>query len=219
MRGRGSVAIISTRAGARGRETPSMSAKSPVCGPAVILQRPGIRLNRALRIGMATEVEVGPPDGIVADDGYQLLELPAIEKLPLEAARLTDLGPAPRQRELRLAQGHADPVRLVLRRVAEQIVHLRPEALLFEAEGTVDVSGAPAVASGGLPAHDVLLEDEDVDAGTGKPPSRTEAGDATADDDDRRPFPLLHVVRLPGGWVGGAVRLPAVLEVLLPQTL
>jgi hypothetical protein len=32
----GSVAIISTRAGASGSDTPSMSAKSPVCGPAAI---------------------------------------------------------------------------------------------------------------------------------------------------------------------------------------
>ena len=92
---------------------------------------------------MPSEVEIGPADGIVADDGHQLLELLAIEQLPLEAACLAYLGPAPRQRELRLAQRHADPVRLVLGRVSEQVVHLRPEALLFEAEGTVDVSGAP----------------------------------------------------------------------------
>ena len=147
---------------------------------------------------MPAEVEIGAADGIVTDDGHQLLELTAIEKLPLEAARLADLGPAPRQRELRLAQGHADPVRLVLRRVPEQLVHLRPEALLFEAEGTVDVSGAPAVTSGSLPPHDVLLEDENVDAGASEPPSRAETGDAAADDDDGRPFSLFHVVRLPG---------------------
>ena len=35
--GRGSVAIISTLAGARGSEMPSMSAKSPVCGPAATI--------------------------------------------------------------------------------------------------------------------------------------------------------------------------------------
>ena len=148
---------------------------------------------------MPAEVEIGAADGIVTDDGHQLLELTAIEKLPLEAARLADLGPAPRQRELRLAQGHADPVRLVLRRVAEQLVHLRPEALLFETEGAVDVSGAPAVAPGSLPSHDVLLEDENVDTGASEPPSRAETGDAAADDDDGRPFSLFHVVRLPGG--------------------
>ena len=167
--------------------------------PAVILQRPGVRLNRPLRIGMPTEVEIGPADGIVAGDGHQLLELLAIEQLPREAACLAYLGPAPRQRELRLAQRHADPVRLVLGRVSEQLVHLRPEALLLEAEGTVDVRGAPAIAPGGFPPHDVLLEDEHVDAGTSEPPSRAETGDSTADDDDRRPFPLFHVSQEPVG--------------------
>jgi hypothetical protein len=132
--------------------------------PAVILQRPGIRLHRPLRVGVPPEVKIGPADGIVADDGHQLLEVLAIEELPLEAACLAYLGPAPRQRELRLAQRHADPVRLVLGRVSEQVVHLRPEPLLFEAEGTVDVSGAPTIAPGGFPPHDILLEDENVDA-------------------------------------------------------
>ena len=81
---------------------------------AVILERPGIRLHRALRIGVASEVQVGATDRIVAGYGHQLLELLPVEQLPAEAPRLSDLGPAPGQRELRLAERDADPVRLML---------------------------------------------------------------------------------------------------------
>ncbi len=224
MSGIGSVAIISTRDGASGSHTPSMSAKSPVCGTggdhddvgaerplrrldfhdasatlrepghhrvledpaAVILKGPGVRLHRALRIGVAAEVQVGAPDRVVADDRHQLLELTAVEQLPPEAARLADLGPAPRERPLRLAEGDADPVRLILRRIAEQLVHLRPEPLFLEPEGAIDVRRAAAVAPGRLPAHDVLLEDEHVDAGAREPPSGAQPADAAAHDHDRR---------------------------------
>ena len=141
---------------------------------------------------MAAEVEIGAADGVVAGDGHQLLELLPIEELPAKAPRLSDLRPAPGQRELGLAQGDADPIGLVLRGIAEELVHLRPEALLLEAEGTVDVGGAAAIAAGGFPAHDALLEHEHVHARSGQPPSGAEPGDTTADDDHRRPLRLLH---------------------------
>ena len=72
-----------------------------------------------------------PTDRIVAGYGYKLLELLSVEQLPAEAPRLSDLGPAPGQRELRFAERDADPVRLMLGGIAEQLVHLRPEALLL----------------------------------------------------------------------------------------
>src|SRR5207247_4412339 len=106
------------------------------------------------------------------------------------------LGPAPRKSQLRLAQRDADAVRLVLGGIAEQLVHLRPQALLFEAEGAVDMRGASAIATGGLPADDALLEHEHVDAGAGEPPSRAEPGDAAADDDYGSPARALHGPRL-----------------------
>jgi hypothetical protein len=201
-----------------------MSAKSPVCGPAargldggdataapresgdgrvledlaaVVLQRPGISLNRALGIGVAAEVQVGAPDGVVAGDRHELLELLAIEPLPAESPRLADLGPAPGQRELRVAQRDADSVRLVFGGISEQLVHVRPEALLFEAEGAIDVRGPAAVAPGGLPSHDALLQHEHIDARAGQPPSRAEAGDSPADDDHRCATRSRHRARLP----------------------
>src|SRR5215470_1354201 len=171
----------------------------------MVLESPGICLHRALRVGVAAEVQIGAADGVVAGEGYQLTELPAIEELPVEAPRLADLGPAPGQGELRVAQRDADPVRLVFGGIAEQLVHLRPETLLFETEGAVDVGGTAAVAPGGLPSHDALLEHEHVDAGAGQPPSRAEPGDAAADDDHRRAPRVRHRARLPGGGAGRAV--------------
>ena len=68
--------------------------------------------------------------------------------------------------------------------VAEQFVHLGPEALFFGEEGAEAVGAAAAVAAGGLPGDDALVDDEHVDAGAGEPPGGAEAGGAAADDDD-----------------------------------
>src|SRR5882672_10509330 len=153
MSGIGSVAIISTRAGASGSQTPSMSANAPVCGPAaitttsapnvprvvsiavtrpprwlspatVVRQRRRVRLYGARRVGVTAEVQVRATDRVVAHDRHQLLELPAIQQLPAEPARLPDLRPSPRERQLRLAERDADTVRLVFRGIPEQLVHL-----------------------------------------------------------------------------------------------
>src|SRR5207302_7362106 len=145
---------------------------------AVVLQRPRVRLHRALRVGVAAEVQIGAADRVVAHGRYQLLELPSVQPLPAKPARLADLGPAPGQRQLRLAERDADAIRLILGRIAEQLVHLRPEPLLLETEGAVDVRGAAAVAARCLPPDDPLLEHEHVDAGAGQPPAGAEPRDA-----------------------------------------
>src|SRR5262249_38446337 len=122
---------------------------------------------------------------------------------PAEPAHLADLGPAPRERQLRLAERDADAVGLVLGRVAEQLVHLRPEALLLEAEGAVHVGGAAPVAAGGLPTDDPLLEHEHVDPGAGQPPAGAEPRDAPAHDHDRRavrPGHVRHHRPIARGW-------------------
>ena len=54
----------------------------------MILQRPGIGLAGALRIGMAAVVEQQPADGIVADQRHQLLQRLAVEALAGEALAL-----------------------------------------------------------------------------------------------------------------------------------
>src|SRR5207248_5899707 len=127
----------------------------------------------------------------------------AIERLPAEAAHLADLGPAPGQRELRLGQRDADPERLMLGGIAEQLVHLRPEPLLLETERAVDVRGAAAVASRGLPAHDALVEHEDIDAGAGEPPAGAQPGHSAAHDHHRRAALGRHgapIIAEPDAW-------------------
>ena len=162
----------------------------------MVLERPGVGLHRALGIGVAAEVKERAADGIVAGDRHQLLHLLAVEEIPAKAARLGDLGRAPRERKLVLGERDADAIRLMLGRVAEELVHLGPEPLLLEAEGAVDVSGAAAVPPGSFPAHDALLQHEHVDARAGEPPARAEPGDAAADDDDRGALRIGHA-RLP----------------------
>src|SRR5262249_43960127 len=105
--------------------------------------------------------------------------------LPPEAAPLADLRPAPRKRPLRLAERDPDAIRLVLRGIAQELVHLRPEPLLLEAERAIDVRGAAAVAPRRLPAHDVFLEDQHVDARAREPPAGGEPADAATHDHDR----------------------------------
>src|SRR5262249_37973782 len=126
--------------------------------------------------------EVRAADRVVADDRHQLLQLATVEQLPPEAARLADLRPAPRERPLRLAERDPDAIRLVLRGISQELVHLRPEPLLLQAERAIDVGGAAAVAPRRLPAHDVLLEDQHVDAGAREPPAGAEPSDAATHD-------------------------------------
>src|SRR5215813_8827913 len=162
----------------------------------MVLERPGIGLHGALRIRMPAEVQERAADGVVARDGHQLLQLLAVEQLPAKAAALADLGRAPSQGELRVGERDANPVGLMLGGIAEQLVHLGPEALLFETERAVDMGGAAAIPSGGFPSDDALVEHEDVDAGAGQPPAGAETGHSAADDDDCRTRRLGHRVPL-----------------------
>src|SRR5881296_1275967 len=98
MRGIGSVAIISTRAGASGSQTPSISANAHVCGPAAITTTSALNAPRVV----TTEVQIRPTDRVVTHDRHELLELMAIQQLPAEAAGLADLRPSSRERQLRL---------------------------------------------------------------------------------------------------------------------
>src|SRR5262245_47261915 len=183
---------------------------------AVILERPGVGLYGALGIGVAAEMEERAADGVVARDGHQFLHLLPVEELPPEAPRLADLGPAPREGELVLGKRDADPIRLMLGGIAEELVHLRPEPLLLETEWAVHMRGATAVPPRGLPAHDALLEDEHVHARAGEPPAGAEPGDAAADDDDRGALWICHA-RLPRDRAGGAIGAAGVLEIALPE--
>src|SRR5439155_22692340 len=112
--------------------------------PAQVLERPRVGLDGPLGIGVAAEVEVEAAGDLVSDDGDQLAELLGVERLRPEAALRGDLGVPSIESELALGEGHLDPVRGVLRRVAEQGVHLGPEPLLLETEGAVAVGASAA---------------------------------------------------------------------------
>jgi hypothetical protein len=154
--------------------------------PAEVLERPGIGLDRPLGIGVPAVVGVGPAQRVIPDDRHQLLQLLRGQEVGPEATLGGDLPGPSEEGELVLVERHPDPVGLVLGGVPEQLVHLRPEPLLLEPEGAVDVGRATAVASGGLPAHDALLEHEDVDAGAREPPASAQASHAATDDDHCR---------------------------------
>jgi hypothetical protein len=97
----------------------------------MILQGPGIGLYRALRVRVATEVHVGAAYRVIADDRDQLLQLPHVEIIGAEPARGGDVGGPSVKGELLGVEGHLDSVRLVFRRITEEVIHLRPELLLL----------------------------------------------------------------------------------------
>ncbi len=123
-------------------------------------------------------------DRVIADQRNERLELRPVEYIRGEtlARRIGD--GASMERELFIGERHPDAAALIFGRIAEQLVHLRPQALLLDEERAEMMAGAAAVAPRCLPADDALVEDEHVDAGARQPPSGAEPGHTAADDDD-----------------------------------
>ncbi len=196
MSGMGSVAIISTRAGASGSrhpehlgEAPGLRARrdhdehprrtcrawspdapstspaaltrvrSPSCaagsgrrGPAAPTRSPA---PCAAGLAWPPKCRYVPPIALSPTIGTSSLSCYGDREAPSRKPRISPTSAQRRrERQLRLAERHPDAVGLVLGRVAEQLVHLRPEPLLLETEGAVDVRGAAAVAARRLPADD-----------------------------------------------------------------
>src|SRR5256885_1753310 len=132
---------------------------------AVILQRPGIGLDGALRIGMAAEMHEIAADRIVADQRDKAGERGAVKRLGAKAVMRRIGGGAAIRSELRLVEGDADAAWPELGGIAEQLVHLRPEPLLLDEERAEMMGGAAAVAPRRLPADDALVDHQHVGTG------------------------------------------------------
>lgn len=164
--------------------------------PAMVLHRPGIALQRAVRIGMAAELVVIAADDGVARQRHQLLRLPGVEHLRWEALPFGIAQCAAIERHLLLARGEAYALRPEFGGIAEQLVHHRPEPLLLGEEGRMMVRAAAAIAAGGFPADQPLLQNQHVDAVLRQPPAGGKPCDAAADDDDGCSLDRAHRRRL-----------------------
>ena len=154
---------------------------------AEILQRPGIGLHGALRVRVTAEMEVLRAERVVADQRRVAAERRGVELLRavLRAHGRGQRGDAAVALLVELRKIHDDAFAAVFGGIAEQLVHLRPEALLLAEQRALVMGAAAAVAARRLPAHDAALEHGDVVAGAGEPPGGGQAGDAAADHRDR----------------------------------
>ena len=100
----------------------------------------------------AEMVEVAAED-IVSGEGHELPKLPGIQHIGTETLLGTVVERAPVELELPLIERDADPIGLEFGRIAEQLVHEGPQALLFPEERTVMMRAAAAVASRSAPAR------------------------------------------------------------------
>ncbi len=85
----------------------------------MILQRPGIGLDGALRVGVAAEMQEIAADRVVADQRYQRLERGRIEHLSREAV-VRRIGDRPAvMRELLIVERHPHTAAPIFRRITE----------------------------------------------------------------------------------------------------
>src|SRR5579883_170436 len=152
---------------------------------AAITQRPCISLQRAMRIRMSAEMMEIAAEDILPRERHELPHLLRIQHIGTEPLPGCVLERMPVERELPLIERNSDPIRLELGRVAEQLVHQGPQALLFPEERTVMMRATAAVAPRCAPARGSRLDHEGVDTLASEPPAGAQSGDSTADDDDR----------------------------------
>ncbi len=100
----------------------------------MILHRPGIALQRAMRVGMAAELVVIAPDDGVTRQRHHLLGLLDVEHLGSKALVLGIAQDSAIEPHLVIAGGKTHPPPAKFSRVAQQFVHDRPESLLFGEE-------------------------------------------------------------------------------------
>ncbi len=153
---------------------------------AQVLQRPGIGLDRALRIGLTAIAQVDAASDIVPRQRHALAHLPWIEVVDLITQAAADLGHAPVVLQVIVCGGEDHPLAAVFGGVAQQFFHLRPQALLLMEQRAVIVRGAAAVAPGRLPADDALVQHQDFDARARQPPGGGKPGDPGPDHDHRK---------------------------------
>src|SRR6185437_8288970 len=149
-----------------------------------VAECPGIGLKRAMGIRVSAEMMKIAAEDVVSRERYEVAHLPGIQHIGVEPLPRTVVEGLPVEQELMLIERNADPLGPEFRRVAEQLVHQRPQALLLPEERTMVMRATAPVASRGSPARGARLDDQSVDAIACKPPSGAESGNTAADDDD-----------------------------------
>src|SRR5262245_33275953 len=114
---------------------------------AAILHRPRVALDCSLRVGVPAEVIEVAADDIVPDKRYELADLLCVESVRLEALA-PGIGQCPGvERDLLLGTGKPDAVRRKLCRVAEEVVHERPQPLFLQKQRRMGMRAATAIAA------------------------------------------------------------------------
>ena len=113
---------------------------------AQVLQRPGIGLHRALRIGVAAELHVNAAEIGLADQGRHFAHLLRIQVIGGVTQGVKIGGHIVVVGQLGLGEGRDHPLAAVFGGIAEEVVHHRPKPLLLRIEGTVGMGCAAAVA-------------------------------------------------------------------------
>ena len=134
-----------------------------------------------------------PARNIVACQRHQVADLPCIKLLGHETLPHRVLPRVAVALHLFLVHRDANALAAELRRIAKQLVHHRPQALLLAKQRTERVRASAAVASRCLPADDSLVDHQDIDALAREPPSRGQAGCAAADNHHGRTVRLTHL--------------------------
>ena len=104
---------------------------------AAIAQCPRVGLKRAMRVRVAAEMVIVAAEDIVSGERHELPNLLGIQHIGVEALMGAVVERAPVKLELPLIERDANPIRLELGRITEQLVHQGPQALLFAKERTV----------------------------------------------------------------------------------
>ncbi len=155
----------------------------------MILQGPGIGLHRALRIGLAAELQMDATQALVADQGRHLDGPLRVQVLGREPQFVEHLGHVVIVRQMRLGERHDHPLAPVFGGIAQQLIHQRPHPLFLGEQRGMVVRSAAAIAARGLPAHHALVQHQHVGPGPRQLPARAEPRDPAPHDDDRRARP------------------------------
>ena len=139
--------------------------------PAVILQGPGVCLHRALRIGVAAEMMQIPARDVLACQRHQLADLSRVKLFRHKTLPHRVLPRIAVALHLFCVHRDANALAAELGRVAKQLIHHRPQALLLAKERTEWMCASATVASRRLPADDSLVDHQDIDALASEPPS------------------------------------------------
>ena len=131
---------------------------------AQVLQGPCISLYAALRVGVSAKFIMYTAKTVVARERHGFLDLFDVKHFDGMAKPVVTFGNEAILLPLPLGHGNKDASLLMLGRIAQQLVHLRPHPLFFVKQGAGVMRCTTAIASRCLPANDELVEHGDLDS-------------------------------------------------------